>query len=791
MSNASVSYTKYYNGSSWIDPGNVSGPYAYGYGTNRYLFGILCTVTINVSTGYTLNSTTFSIPRILGTGSSSQSGVKIHAFLYKSDPQSSFSGPSVPTSWKSGSSSSVTITSSSISGTVTVSSLGITSSGTYYLFLTTDATSTSKPIIYQVLQSDQITCSVSHTKNPTPATSVTVASSINMNVSTTISWSPTTSGYYYQLYYKFVGDSSWQAIGSRVSSSSKSWTPPTSLSSQIPNSVSGTLKFKLESYAASTGGTPYGSCETQCTLSIPTSGRNPTGDTNWYGFACSKLANVYIIGRSDLTAKVNASLIHPKYNATISSIVITRNGSTVNASKTSTSLTSYSMGKVVAGTTTNQMTITVTDSRGFKLTKSSDAYEGTAYTPPSFTSLTVKRVTSGGTASTSGKYYKVLPVVTYSAIGNNTLTLTAYYKKVSASSYTSSGAVTNNTTSGALGDGNILTTDSYNIRVTASDSVTTTALEQIRTLPNTSVAATFNLKANGLGAAFFGLADTDNTLQVKGALSAQSMSLTTPLPIASGGTAATSAVDACKNLKALHLSANGTSIPANSNLDDYTTAGNYYVGSGSVAVDITNTPVTSAGYKLTVICASSSSYVRQIAIVNNTSDIYIRAKKASAWSAWGCLLDTTSLPISVANGGTGATTPAAARTALGVVNYTSPTLLWTNSAIQNAFAGQKVTLSLSSYNFVLIEFAAGPYNGSLQTMLVAKSMPSAPSGYADPDYKLLGITQSGAACRMCYRSFTVSATGVTFDGGVWVDNYGGTNTSNNNYCKPSRIWGIK
>ena len=66
-----------------------------------------------------------------------------------------------------------------------------------------------------------------------------------------------------------------------------------------------------------------------------------------------------------------------------------------------------------------------------------------------------------------------------------------------------------------MGGGNIATTSSYLIEVVAIDSIGQSST-QTRTLTNTSVAATLNLKSNGLGAAFFGLSSTDKELTVFG-----------------------------------------------------------------------------------------------------------------------------------------------------------------------------------------------------------------------------------------------------------------------------------
>lgn len=143
------------------------------------------------------------------------------------------------------------------------------------------------------------------------------------------------------------------------------------------------------------------------------------------------------------------------------------------------------------------------------------------------------------------------------------------------------------------------------------------------------------------------------------------------------------------------------------------------------------------------------------------------------------------LPVS--KGGTGAPTPAAARANLGING--SPTLLWTNDSPLSSFAAQTVQLDLSAYSFVIIEFAEGPYTAGVLAQMAPVPTVTPPTGYAAYN-KLFGITQSGAECRFCCRTFTVSASGIEFSSGQYVDTYGGTNTTNNNMCKPWRIWGV-
>ena len=149
------------------------------------------------------------------------------------------------------------------------------------------------------------------------------------------------------------------------------------------------------------------------------------------------------------------------------------------------------------------------------------------------------------------------------------------------------------------------------------------------------------------------------------------------VPISKGGTGTISAHSASNTLYTMYIHSPLTEITANSNLDNYKTpSSTYYVSNGTVASTIVNGPTTEAGYRLIVMYGTGSSNIRQIAIVNGSRDTYARHYTASkgTWTDWGRLLDTNDLPISVANGGTGASSAAGARTNIGAVNIAGDTM---------------------------------------------------------------------------------------------------------------------
>lgn len=71
-------------------------------------------------------------------------------------------------------------------------------------------------------------------------------------------------------------------------------------------------------------------------------------------------------------------------------------------------------------------------------------------------------------------------------------------------------------------------------------------------------------------------------------------------------------------------------VPSNSDLNDFTTPGAYYVTNSSTAATISNSPVTASGYVLLVLRHGNLRY--QMIVV--TSRIFTRNLGSSAWGSW-------------------------------------------------------------------------------------------------------------------------------------------------------------
>lgn len=117
----------------------------------------------------------------------------------------------------------------------------------------------------------------------------------------------------------------------------------------------------------------------------------------------------------------------------------------------------------------------------------------------------------------------------------------------------------------------------------------------------------------------------------------------------------------------------------------------------------------------------------------------------------------------------------------------SPTLLWTNSSPAASFVQQTIALDLSSYSFIVIEYAT--HYMTMRTALLKVPDITPPAGYSVHD-QLSGQYVSGGDYKLCSRVVDVSLTGVVVYGGVRVDAFASSNTSDDEVCRPTRIWGI-
>ena len=385
-----------------------------------------------------------------------------------------------------------------------------------------------------------------------PATQPSLsASTVEMGKSVTISTPAVNNAYRHTLRYAFGGASGTIATGI---ASSVSWTPPVSLANQIPSATAGSGTIYCDTYS---GSTLLGTKSVSITLTVPGSVVPSAGTLSAALAEDTSGTGLYVKGMGK--AKLTLSGASGAYGSSITSYTITGGGWTA----TNGALTTGTLAS--AGNIT--FTATVTDSRGRKAstTRTINVID---YVKPGVAVCDVYRCDADGNRKKAGTYFAVEINASYSAITGNTLSITARYKKQSESSYGTAANVTNNGKT-VIGGGNIGASTTYDVLVTVADKYNSLSIP--RTLSTKSVLQSFKRSA---GAAIGKVAELENWLDVawntriRGNLQVDG-TISTIIPITSGGTGATNRGDALNNLV--------TGDPYYGNLNDLKTAGTYWV----------------------------------------------------------------------------------------------------------------------------------------------------------------------------------------------------------------------
>ena len=325
-----------------------------------------------------------------------------------------------------------------------------------------------------------------------PATQPSLsASTVEMGKSVTINTPAVNSAYRHTLRYSFGSASGTIATGI---ASSVSWTPPVSLSNQIPSATAGSGTIYCDTYS---GSTHLGTKSVSITLTVPGSVVPSAGTLSAALAEDTSGTGLYVKGMGK--AKLTLSGASGAYGSSITSYTITGGGWTA----TNGALTTGTLAS--AGNIT--FTATVTDSRGRKAstTRTINVID---YTKPGVAVCDVYRCDADGNRKKAGTYFAVEINASYSAITGNTLSITARYKKQSESSYGTATNVTNNGKT-VLGGGNIGASTTYDVLVTVADKYNSLSIP--RTLSTKSVLQSFK---RGAGAAIGKVAELANWMDV-------------------------------------------------------------------------------------------------------------------------------------------------------------------------------------------------------------------------------------------------------------------------------------
>lgn len=385
-----------------------------------------------------------------------------------------------------------------------------------------------------------------------PATQPSLsAATVEMGKSVTISTPAVNNAYRHTLRYAFGSASGTIATGI---ASSVSWTPPVSLANQIPSATAGSGTIYCDTYS---GSTLLGTKSVSITLTVPGSVVPSAGTLSAALAEDTSGTDLYVKGMGK--AKLTLSGASGAYGSSITSYTITGGGWTA----TNSALTTGTLAS--AGNIT--FTATVTDSRGRKAS-TMRTISVIDYTKPGVAVCDVYRCDADGNRKKAGTYFAVEINASYSAITGNTLSITARYKKQSESSYGTATNVTNNGKT-VIGGGNIGASTTYDVLVTVADKYNSLSIP--RTLSTKSVLQSFKRSA---GAAIGKVAELANWLDVawntriRGNLQVDG-TISTIIPITSGGTGATSRGSALNNLVIGDV--------YSGDLNDLKTAGTYWV----------------------------------------------------------------------------------------------------------------------------------------------------------------------------------------------------------------------
>ena len=398
-------------------------------------------------------------------------------------------------------------------------------------------------------------------------------------------------------------------IVTKSSSTSISFTPSTSLASQVPNATSGILTLTCETF---NGNTSLGTTSITKTLSVPDSIK-PTVSSATYANTNNSLG-VYVATLS--AVRVTAVSATAGTGATIQSYSTTFNGQTYNGTSFTTA--------IPATSGSYNLVITVTDSRGRTGTKTyTIAYA--AYSAPTL-SFTAVRTDASGNADDTGAYMKFTMTGTACSVKSgstekNSATGKIEYRKVGDSTWTTLNATASGLNATYSGVVAAAASDAYEVIASVTDKAGTTTVKNA-TVSSASYPMTFY--RGGKGVAFGRVANKNGFVcemdaEFNGGFKANGVRLL-------GGT---------------------TTIANGTNLNTLTTLGEYVVYIDG-ARTCTNTPWGSAAsnnataFRLTVerpLRSGDSTYLRQTLFPFNNANGYKRwsTNSGSTWTGWNLI----------------------------------------------------------------------------------------------------------------------------------------------------------
>lgn len=353
------------------------------------------------------------------------------------------------------------------------------------------------------------------------ASSITSASNVVLGNNCNVTFTPTSSSFYYQMYFTigaWTVSTGWFHPGTTSSytynylnlSGTLADENKDTIYSQLSDSTSGTMTVELRTYSSRDTSTYIGTSSKTFTVTIPESIK-PTISSN--NISLSPTTYSYLIQNKN-AVQINVSGCSAGTGSSIASYTYSGPGISTG-DIASTSATSGTIS--TSGTLTYTVTVKDTRGRTASATKSITCHP---YTVPYFTSFSAYRVASSSSTAVndSGAYIRCAYNLSYSSVsGSNKVTVKLKYKTSTGSWTTLDSDIENSTaTSGSkiiskTGGFGIDTTyvvcaeisDSYGGSNT-STSVTIFSAERI-----------LNVRPNGSGIAFGKMAESNNLFECK------------------------------------------------------------------------------------------------------------------------------------------------------------------------------------------------------------------------------------------------------------------------------------
>lgn len=360
-------------------------------------------------------------------------------------------------------------------------------------------------------------CSGTVTLDTIPqASTISVTSSVAVGNAATLNITAKSNSFYHTATWKCGSASETKQLGKINSTSAVkyTYTIPTTWANQISSATSGTATVTVQTYSDSGYKTKVGNAVSKTfTVTIPSS-YVPSGtfSASYSNTASLSGTTYYLQNKTSVTLSVASGKAGT--GSTLKSYTFKRGSTTIKTVTTTAATASYSEVIPVTGSVT--YSVVITDKRGRATTKTATAINVYAYTVPTLTVDSCWRSGSSGNMNRAqGKFITVKATFGCSNINSkNTASCTVKYKANTASSWSSTTALTSGTAktmNGGNTEGGFSLENTYDVMFTVTDTVGSTTTKTI-TVPTSFV--TMDFKAGGTGVAIGKIATQDNLFDV-------------------------------------------------------------------------------------------------------------------------------------------------------------------------------------------------------------------------------------------------------------------------------------